>query len=229
VSERPAFDLPAIYRESRERLLALAPTLSAEQLATLTPTCPEWTVQDIYAHLTGLAAEVSDGQLEARGTPERTAVQVGSRRGMTIDEICDEWRVLGEEIDSVIASSGKLLTPLAIDVWTHEQDIANGAGVRSGRDGTGLFLTMNGAWSIKGKLRAAGLPPLGVVAGRADWVIGDDPEPVATVRMSEYELARAVLARRSVGQLLAYDWEGDPEPYLPHIPWFDPPEYDIVE
>ena len=148
---------------------------------------------------------------------------------MTISEICEEWSARGDAIEAVIAAAGRFLTPLVIDVWTHEQDIANGAGVQSGRDGVGLFLTMNAAWSIKAKLRAAGLAPLGVVAGRAGWVIGDDPEPAATVRMSEYELARAVLGRRSVAQLRAYNWEGEPDPYLPHFPAFDPPEYDIIE
>lgn len=228
MTDRPQFDLAGSYRETRERLLALAPTLSAEQLSTLTPTCPEWTVQDIYAHLTGLAAEIIDGDVEGRGSPERTAFQVGSRKDRTIGEICDEWRGLAERIEATIASAGRFLTPLAIDIWTHEQDIANGAGVESGRDGSGLFLTMNAAWAMKAKLRAAGLPPLRLVADRADWVIGDD-DPAATVRMSDYEMARAVLGRRSVAQLRAYDWEGDPEPYLPHFPVFDPPEYDIVE
>ena len=68
MTARPQFDLVTVYRDSRERLLALAPTLTGDQLATLTPTCPEWTVQDIYAHLTGLASEVADGRVEGRGS-----------------------------------------------------------------------------------------------------------------------------------------------------------------
>ena len=228
MNDRPPFDLAAIYREGRERLLALAPTLSEDQLATLTPTCPEWTVQDIYAHLTGLAVEVIGGRVERRGSPGRTAVQVGSRRGMTITEICAEWNRIGEQMDDVIASGGRAMTPLGIDIWTHEQDIANGARVESGRDGAGLYLTMSAAWSIKAKLRAAEIAPLRIVAGRADWTIGDG-DAAATLRMTEYEMARAVLGRRSVNQLRAYDWDGDSEPYLQHLPVFNPPEYDIVE
>ena len=228
MTDRPQFDVPGIYREGRERLLALAPTLSDDQLATLTPTCPEWTVQDIYAHLTGLAAEVIDGRVERRGSPGRTAIQVGSRRGRSIAEICDEWRSIGEEMDEAIAAGGRALTPLGIDIWTHEQDIANGAGVESGRDGAGLYLTMNAAWAMKAKLRAAAIAPLRIVAGRADWTIGDS-DPAATVRLTEYEMARAVLGRRSLEQLRAYDWDGDPEPYLAHMAVFDPPENDIAE
>jgi uncharacterized protein (TIGR03083 family) len=228
VSGRASFDLAAVYRETQDRLLALAPRLSDDQLATMTPTCPEWSVQDVYAHLTGLAAEVVDGRVEDRGSPQRTAVQVGSRRSMTIAEICDEWRGLAEPITELIAASGRFLMPLVIDVWTHEQDIANAARVASGRDGAGLFVTMNAVWAMKAKLRDAGVAPLRVVAGRADWVIGDR-EPAATVRLSEYEMARAVLGRRSVRQLEGYAWEGDPKPYLAHLPVFDPPPYDIVE
>ena len=225
---RPTFDLAAIYHETRERLLELAPTLSPGQLGTLTPACPEWTVQDIYAHLTGLAAEVVAGRVERRGSDERTAAQVGSRRGRSIEEICDEWRANGDAIESAIARAGRALTPLAIDVWTHEQDIANGAGVHSGRGGVGLFLTMNAAWAMKAKLRSAGIAPLRVISGKVDWVIGDD-EPAATLTLPEYEMARAFLGRRSVAQMAAYDWDGDAAPYLAHIPAFDPPEGDIVE
>ena len=213
---------------TRLRLLDLAPILSAEQLSTLTPTCPEWTVQDIYAHLTGLALEVADGSIEGRGSAQRTAVQVGARRGRTIGEICDEWRSIADRIEATIAAAGRQLTPLAIDIWTHEQDAANGAGVRSGRDGAGLFLTMNAAWGMKARLRTAGVASLRVVAGRADWVIGDGA-PDATVRLTEYELARAALGRRSFDQLRGYDWEGDSAPYLKYFPVFDPPETDIVE
>ena len=225
---RPSFDLPVIYREGRERLLALAPTLSAGQLGTLTPTCPEWTCRDIYAHLTGLAAEVVEGRVERWGAADRTAMHVASRRRSTIAELCDEWRRTGDAVEAVIAEGGPASRPLAIDVWTHEQDIANGAGVRSGRDGTGLFLTMNAAWGMKARLREAGVAPLRVISGRVDWVI-DDGEPAATLRLGEYEMARSFLGRRSIAQMRAYDWDGDPEPYLHHIAVFDPPTCDIFE
>lgn len=228
MTARPTFDLAAIYRESRLRLLALAPTLSDEQLATVTPTCPDWTVKDIYGHLTGLAAEVVDGRIENRGAPDRTAVQVASRRDRTIEEVCAEWGGLGDAIEAVIEDGGRVLTPLAIDVWTHEQDLANAAGVESGRDGAGLFLAMNSAWALKSKLRDEGIAPLRVLSGPIDWVIGDG-EPGATLALPEYEMARAFMARRSIAQLRAYDWDGDAGPYLEHIPFFEPPQADIVE
>ena len=87
---------------------------------------------------------------------------------------------------------------------------------------------MNAVWAMKAKLRAAAIAPLRIVAGRADWTIGDG-DPAATVRLTEYEMARAVLGRRSLDQLRAYDWDRDPEPYLPYMAVFDPPDYDIVE
>jgi uncharacterized protein (TIGR03083 family) len=228
MTERSSSDLRAIYREGRERLLALAPMLSPTQLDTLTPTCPAWSVRDIYAHLTGIAVEVGAGRFERRGEPERTAAQVESRRGRSIGEVCDEWRRASDQIEQVIAQGGRALTSVAIDVWTHEQDIANGAGVRSGRDGSGLLLTMNAAWGMKSRLRGAGIAPLSVVSTNVDWVIGDG-EPAATLHLDAYEMARAFMGRRSIAQLGRYDWEGDPEPYLDHIPVFAPPEYDIVE
>ena len=146
----------------------------------------------------------------------------------SVGEVCAEWAEVGEAVEAMIRASGRALTALAIDAWTHEQDLANAAGVRSGRHGSGLALAMNSAWAMKAKIRSAGLPPLRVVTDGADWIIGDG-EPGATLRLDPYELARAFMARRSLAQLAAYDWEGDPAPYLALIPFFEPPRYDIVE
>jgi len=227
-SDRPQFDLSAIYRETRLRLLDLAPALSDKQLSTVTPTCPDWTVKDVFAHLTGLASEVTRGRLEELGSSERTAAQVNSRKDFTIEKVCEEWRFLGDSVDELIVEARRALTPLVVDAWTHEQDLSNAAGVQSGREGSGLFLTMNVVWRLKGKIRQAGIPSLRVISGRVDWVIGDT-DPAAVLRLSEYEMARAFMARRSIDQLRSYSWEGDPEPYLPLIPYFEPPLYEIVE
>lgn len=225
---RPDFDIAGSYRETRLRLLDLAPLLTTEQLATRTPTCPDWTVKDIYGHLAGLAVEVADGRIEDRGSPERTAGQVAARRDRRIDEVCAEWAEVGGTVETMMRATGRALTALAIDAWTHEQDLANAAGVHSGRDGSGLPLAMNSAWALKAKIRSAGLPPLRVVSDGVDWVIGDG-EPGAVLRLDPYELARAFMARRSLDQLAAYDWQGDPAPYVPLIPVFEPPAHDIVE
>ncbi len=223
----PEFDLAAVYRTARERLLELAPTLSSDQLTTIVPTCPAWTVHNTYAHLTGLAAEVTSGDAESPGSPQSTARQVATRKDATIAEICEEWRQIGPDMDAVLAATPSYRAP-AIDAWTHDQDIHNALGMVSGRAGPGLELTVSGVWRLKRGLREASLAPLRVVTPARDWVLGDG-EPAAVLRIDDYELARAFLGRRSLRQMRSYDWEGDPEPYLLHFPVFTPPTDDIVE
>lgn len=220
-------ELHLVYRETRLRLMELAPTLTPAQLATMTPACPAWSVKDVFAHLCGLADDLSNG-LKRAGAPEHTSLQVAARTSWEVHEICDEWSVTGPALEARIKAESPRLRAPVVDIWTHEQDLANAAGIDSGRDGAGLELTMNAAWAMKRKLRDAGIPPLRIITGDVDWVIGDE-EPAATVRTSSYELARAVLGRRSLDQIRAYDWDGDPAPYLAHFTYFTPPDYSIVE
>lgn len=222
-------NLADTYLDTQRRLVALAPTLSDEQLDVMTPTCPEWRVRDIYAHLAGLAVDLASEEVERPGASVRTAVHVAERRGRVVQAICNEWTAVGPAVAARIEREGRRMTAPVVDVWTHEQDIANAAGVESGRGAPGLAVATGASWVMKRKLRDAGIPPVRIIAGEEiDWVIGDDP-PAATLRLSVYELARAAMGRRSFDQIRAFDWQGDPEPYLEHFAVFTPPPYDIVE
>ncbi len=220
-------DLHLVYRETRLRLQNLAPQLDDAELATMTLACPAWSVKDIYAHLSGLASDLTNGQKRA-GAPEQTARQVAERADWPLHEICDEWMATGPALEARIADESPRLRAPVIDIWSHEQDLTNVIGVRSGRDAAGRDVTLNVVWTMKGKLRDAGIAPLRVVTEDVDWTLGDS-EPGAVVRTSSYEMARAVLGRRNLDQIRAYAWDGESEPYVPLLPWFTPPERPIEE
>jgi uncharacterized protein (TIGR03083 family) len=220
-------DLHLVYRETRRRLIDLAPTLDETQLATMTPACPAWSVQDVYAHLSGLAADLTNG-VDRAGHTENTARQVAERSDWALHEICDEWSATGPALEERIAAEAPNLRAPVIDVWTHEQDLTNAIGIDQGRNGAGLVVTRNVAWRMKRLLDDAGVAPLRIITEDVDWTIGDG-ETGATVRVSSYELARAVLGRRSIDQIRGYEWDGDPEPYLEHVPVFSPPASPIIE
>ena len=61
--------------------------------------------------------------------------------------------------------------------------------------------------------RVAGLPPIALVGD--DWR-GPRPTttPAVVVRAPDFELARALMARRSAAQLRSWTVTGDVEPYL---------------
>jgi len=224
---RPTFDVPAIYRTARERLVMLAMTLKPEHLATPVPTCPGWSVHDLYAHLAGLSSDVLGGEVAAPDSDEATANQVATRKGVAIGELVAELVRNSPELERRLAER-TLTLRLAIDAWTHDQDIHNALGIVSGRDSAGLALTISFVGRLERVLTPAGLAPLRIITEDHDWAIGDG-EPGAVLRISGYELARMLLGRRSVAQMRAYDWEGDPEPYIAVLPTFGPADNDIVE
>lgn len=192
------------------------------------PTCPAWTVHDLYAHLSGLCGDVIEDELDWPGAPEATAVQVAQRKDWSIGQICNEWLGYAAQIERRFEAEPGALRLFAVDAWTHDQDVHNALGFVSGRAGAGLELTIAGVWRLKRRLRDEGLAPLRVVTEQHDWTLGDG-DPGATLRIPAYELARAILGRRSREQLGSYDWDGDPAPYLGMLPFFTPTLETIVE
>jgi hypothetical protein len=103
-----------------------------------------------------------------------------------------------------------LLTDLAV----HQQDIYGAMGVVKDRDAAAIgigFASYVGGVGLR--IGAAGGPSLRFVTEHKERVAGDG-EPAATVRAPRFELFRALSGRRSPDQVRAYDWDGDPEPFL---------------
>ncbi|TML43463.1 MAG: hypothetical protein E6G27_01770 [Actinobacteria bacterium] len=61
------------YRGCRERITGLAQQLDERQARAAVPACPEWTVHDVIAHLSGNVADAVARRLGGAGTDERTA------------------------------------------------------------------------------------------------------------------------------------------------------------
>lgn len=102
VGDRPGPALALAYQRTHAAILAILGTLAGDQLSTVVPACPQWTVRDLTAHMTAVAADTIEGRfpsINPHGTwAERqpvvdahTAGQVSSRRTMTIAELLGEW------------------------------------------------------------------------------------------------------------------------------------------
>jgi hypothetical protein len=103
---------------------------------------------------------------------------------------------------------------LVTDVGVHHHDLRGALNKPGERDSltTGLSLRSY----VQGMRLASafkGIPTLRIVAGTRTWETGDG-EPQATLTADPFELARAAAGRRSPEQLRAYQWDGDPEPFL---------------
>src|SRR3954468_2500593 len=73
-------DIGAVYAEGRERISEIVTALEPDQQRTAVPGCPEWTVHDVVAHLSGVCADILAGNLEGVATDPWTAEQVRGRR-----------------------------------------------------------------------------------------------------------------------------------------------------
>lgn len=219
-----------MYAATRARLTDLFRSLSPEQLDTVVPSTPSWTVLDVARHLAGVADDIGAGRIEGAATDPWTAAQVDARKDASLDEVLAEWDDKGPVVEKLLDDVGPAAYRLVIDVVTHEQDVRGAVGRPGGRD------EPSADWSVQQLVggvdyaaRRAGVGPLRIRGGSDEWIVGGEGEPVATVTAPAYELLRALIGRRSLAQIRAYAWEGDSEPFVELLPVFPAAATDIIE
>ena len=211
----------AAYRETRERITALVRDLDATQAELRVPSTPDWTIKDVVAHVSGIAADWLHGNIENFGTDEWTARQVDARRGMSLQQVLEEWNSNGPGFEATMDDPAPTGIPPQIpfisvaDVAIHEADLRGALGMPGERDSAAVQLGIKTYVSgMRQRHAAAGLGPMLVrETGGRDWPVGTG-DPVVTVSAPRFELFRALAGRRSRKQVLAFDWEGDPEPFV---------------
>jgi uncharacterized protein (TIGR03083 family) len=222
-----------LYEEGRQRIVGVVTGLSPDQAAAPVPTCPDWTVADVLAHLTGICADVLAGNVEGVATDPWTEAQVSARRGRTIDELVAEWSETAPQVEAFAeAFPPELGAQWIADLTTHEHDLRAALGRPGARDSAGLDTGLDFvvAYGFQPSVAEHGLPPVEVRAGTSTWM-PHNADPAGTLDGAPFELFRAFTGRRSVAQLQQLRWSVDPEPYLPAFEFgpFTTSRSDIVE
>lgn len=219
-----------VYRTSRQRLVDLAPTLTAQQLELPLPATPPWTVIDAYRHLTGVCANVLDGTMEGAGSPTWTAAQIDTRREASINEVCAEWEGRAPALEALVESGGPAMSFTAFDAWTHEQDIRAAVGLAGARDAVAEGLASLALTTLGGRYAGTGAPTVEFDLGNGTRSLGA-ADPTVTLRTSPYELLRVIFGRRSRQQMEALDWSNPDHAaaVIDALPIFLPPDTDIVD
>ena len=218
------------YCELRGAVLGLARAHS-ETLGERVPAAPDWRARDVLAHLAGVSDDVVNGNLDGVGTDPWPAVQVEKRRAWDIETLLAAWERHGGAVDALIdATPPGTFGQLLFDAWTHEQDLRGAFEVPGNRDSAasaGAYEWAAGMLDLRD--RAEGRDALELVCAGGSRVIGEPPA-VGSVRMTRFELLRALTGRRSVTQLQRYEWSGAPEPdRLVFAPLFRPRVDDLAE
>jgi hypothetical protein len=138
-----------------------------------------------------------------------------------------EWQAVAGPLRDWMRANN--VRPLG-DVIIHEQDLRGALGVPGGQDS-------DGGRAIRERFvgrfapRVADLPPIALVGETWTWVSRGSVDDAAVVlRASDFDLARALVTRRSANQLRSWTVRGDVTPYLDAFAMLGPlPTADLTE
>ncbi|WP_028643802.1 maleylpyruvate isomerase N-terminal domain-containing protein [Nocardioides sp. URHA0020] len=166
-----------LYRANVAAVTRLVSGLDRAALATTVPGSPEWTVQDVVAHLAGGPADSLSGRTEGAPGPTWTARHVAERRGRPLGELTDE---MAANQDAVAESTVDNPRPAVVwDIAVHHADL---------HEALGLGVPPAEMWA----------PVLAAVAPMKFGTAGVPAD------LDDYEVFRAIFSRRSRAQMQAW-------------------------
>jgi hypothetical protein len=222
------------------------------ELRTKVPASPAWTVRDVVAHVTGVAADVGGGSVppeldlvrplddptlaahsggddRAAGRLQARAVAGGHPGRVGGPPGCPAGHDPGRTPlpRQVPFADAILVTDLAV----HTQDVRGALGVPGDRDSAGVGIALASCAAIVGlRLRMRGLPALRLRYGSKERMSARTTVSLERrCRPIGSTSAGPCRGRRSRAQILAMEWDGDPGPYVDLNPAYGPREDDVVE
>jgi hypothetical protein len=182
----------AAYLELRARVVMLLRSLATDAGGITVPHCPEWTVQNLAAHLFGVPDDIVNGRMEGVASDVWTQAQVDRSRHRTVGQIADALEALAPRFDPMLPHFPAMSrSQMTMDAVTHEHDLRHAVGQPGARDSLAV--------------RAA-LGWLGVWAeGR---VPGSHAQLFAT-GVTDFDLLRCLTGRRSLAQAEALGLSAD--------------------
>jgi hypothetical protein len=216
------------WADAYARITEFAADFGDHDLAVTVPGTPKWSVRELMCHVVGSPIDLVAGKFEGAGGDEWTQRQVDARAGCGLAQLLEEWDGARGSIEAA-ARAGDLPSPVAFDILTHESDFRGALQLPRTDDPLALRFVTDGFAARAVKVAAKKeLPVLELVASDTGWRAGAPGGVAATA--TEHEWTRALTGRRSNAQVAAYDWTGDPSPYLDLLSPFGPlRDHDVVE
>jgi len=204
-----------LYFDTRDRCVSLFRSLDTEQISTIVPLNPDWTVKDVAAHVCGLNADLANGMREGLGSDSNTAVQVEIRASDSLADVCDEWLSYDEFMRALVEKAPVLGTRLGADLTLHMQDVQHALRLPVEIESTAVVdAALNYVEVQQGRMLEAHRTGLGVDLGDAGR--HEPPEAATTIWLSAtaYDFLRSATGRRSRAQVEGLDWSSDPSAFL---------------
>ena len=216
------------WSRAQQRVIDLVADLPPERAELRVPACPDWTVRDLLSHMVGLGVDVVAGDEPDDHNETWTGRQVQTRRGHDVAALVAEWQAVAGPLRDWMRANN--VRPLG-DVIIHEQDLRGALGVPGGQDSEGVRAIRERFAGGRFAPRVADLPPIALVGDTWTWVSrGSAEEAEVVLRASDFDLARALVTRRSANQLRSWTVRGDVTPYLDAFAMLGPlPSADLTD
>jgi uncharacterized protein (TIGR03083 family) len=220
-------DLIDEWTQAQARVIELVSTMPSEEAELRVPACPDWTVRDLFSHMVGLGVDVLAGDEPDDHNSGWTEAQVVKRRGHDIPTLVSEWQAVTAPLQDWMLTRGT--RPLG-DVIIHEQDLRGALGVPGGQDSGGVR-AIRDRFLVRFGERVRELPPIALIGEGWQWVSNGVPGAAeVVVAASDFDIARALVTRRSERQLRGWTDRGDIGPYLQAFATLGPlPTADLAE
>lgn len=204
-----------LYTTQRAALIQQLRSLTQDQAETVVPACPDWTVKDVAAHLSGLVSETLANVPPPRGSAEATGRQVGDRAGRTLAEVCDEWEQNGPAFAEYAASDAAFTTALLADLMVHSHDSAEALDLPIDEMSAGTIAAAERYLELLQQRAAEQLDiALAVeLTGVGQRAAPHGNKPLSLV-VSPFAFLRSVTGRRTRAEVEALNWTGDPSELL---------------
>lgn len=215
------------WSRAQQRVIDLVRHLPPEQAAITVPACPGWSVHDLLAHMVGLGVDVVAGDEPDDHNSAWTGKHVAERRDRDAAALVAEWEAVAEPLRAWMRAH--TVRPLG-DVIIHEQDLRGALGAPGAQDTPGVH-AIRERFAGRFAGRVEGLPPIALVGEEWTWVSrGTADDAPVVVRAPDFDLARALVTRRSAAQLRSWTVRGDVTPYLDAFAMLGPlPSADLTE
>jgi uncharacterized protein (TIGR03083 family) len=223
-------DCAALYEQARVDLLDLVDSLTEAQRHARVPATPAWSVLDVVAHVTGIAADLNGG-LQPVDDPEAwTANQVRSRSGRSPAELRAEWDAEAPTFEGGLRLFGyEVGSHFVGDLLHHIADVHHALGLPRIPDDDTLLVALDFYLdSFDQDLKAAAVGSVVVCPGDAEWTLGAGPV-VASWAADRYEVFRSLGGRRDEAQIRAGAWTGDVDRIVGLVSRYGVPTAGIVE
>lgn len=217
------------YRNARVRMSELAMTLTSDDETRVVRACPDWTVRDLFSHVTGIACDLGSGNPPKGDTQAWVDRQVAERRSRNVESIVEEWNEIAPRFEDQISQAPQQLWGLTYDTVVHEHDLRNAVGNREARTSSGVRLAAElGLKLVKMDLAKTNLASFRAVIDGREHVVGDG-EPSLTLTASAFETLRLLGSRRTYDELRNARFDGDLDSHLASVTHMDLPAESLGE